>query len=46
VSYEAATAGVTVENTSKEDPLVLLRYFGPDANPDAPAVGDYKKLKN
>jgi hypothetical protein len=46
VSYEAATAGVTVENTSKEEPLVLLRYFGPDANPGAPAVGDHKKLKN
>ena len=30
------------ENTGIE-PLVTLRYFGPDANPDAPAVGDYKK---
>jgi len=38
VSYEAATAGVPVENTSKEEPLVVLRYFGPDANPDAPKV--------
>ncbi len=42
VSYEAATAGVTFENHSKRDPLVVLRYFGPDANPGAPQVGDYK----
>ena len=45
VSYEAATAGVAVENTSKEEPLVVLRYFGPDANPDAPEVGDHKEAK-
>jgi hypothetical protein len=43
VSYEAATAGVTFENHSKSDPLVTLRYFGPDANPDAPEVGDHRK---
>ena len=43
VSYEAATAGVTFENHSQSDPLVTLRYFGPDANPDAPEVGDYRK---
>ena len=42
VSYEAATEGVTFENFSKCDPLVVLRYFGPDTNPDAPNVGDYK----
>src|SRR5262245_22417581 len=36
--------GVTVENTGSE-PLVALRYFGPDACPDAPNVGDYKKAK-
>jgi hypothetical protein len=44
VSYDAARQGVVFENTGKE-PLVTLRYFGPDANPDAPSVGDYKKLK-
>ncbi len=42
LSDEAARQGVVIENTGIE-PLVTLRYFGPDANPDAPAVGDYKK---
>ena len=32
VSHEAAAAGVVFENTGKE-PLVTLRYFGPDVNP-------------
>jgi hypothetical protein len=41
VSYEAARAGVTFENTGKE-PLVTLRYFGPDTNPRAPSVGAHK----
>jgi hypothetical protein len=44
VSYEAATAGVVFENTGTE-PLVTLRYFGPEVNPDAPNVGDHKKVK-
>lgn len=39
----AAKAGVTFENTSATEPLVMLRYFGPDVNPDAPAVGDARK---
>ncbi|MBX7257985.1 MAG: hypothetical protein K1Y02_16615 [Candidatus Hydrogenedentes bacterium] len=43
ISADAAKAGYTVENLGKECPLVLLRYFGPDANPNAPNVGDYKK---
>jgi hypothetical protein len=30
------------ENTGSE-PLVSLRYFGPEVNPDAPSVGDHKK---
>jgi len=42
VSYEAATQGVTFVNTGSE-PLVTLRYFGPDTNPKAPNVGDHKK---
>ena len=37
-----AKAGVTFENTSSTEPLVCLRYFGPDANPDAPAMGAYR----
>jgi hypothetical protein len=42
VSYEAARAGVSFENTGSE-PLVTLRYFGPDTNPDAPAVGVHQR---
>ena len=41
VSAPAAAAGVTITNSGTE-PLVSLRYFGPDANPDAPSVGDHK----
>ncbi len=44
VGYEAATRGIVVENTGSE-PLVTLRYFGPDTNPQAPKVGDHKKGK-
>jgi len=44
ISYEAATAGVEIENTGSE-PLVSLRYFGPDVHASLPAVGDYKKAK-
>lgn len=32
------------ENTGTE-PLVTLRYFGPDAQAKAPNVGDHKKQK-
>jgi hypothetical protein len=42
VSAKAAAAGVVVENTGT-GPLVGLRYFGPDAQPHAPNVGDHKK---
>ncbi|HEX4072503.1 MAG TPA: hypothetical protein VHX68_15085 [Planctomycetaceae bacterium] len=42
VSAKAAKEGVVVENTGSE-PLVSLRYFGPDAQPSAPNVGDHKK---
>ena len=41
-----ARAGVTFENTSTVESLVVLRYFGPDANPTAPAMGAYKKIKS
>jgi hypothetical protein len=44
VAHDAARAGVVYENTGSE-PLVTLRYFGPDTNPDAPAVGAHKKRK-
>jgi hypothetical protein len=39
----AAQAGVTFENTSDTEPLVTLRYFGPEVNPDAPEMGAYRK---
>jgi hypothetical protein len=42
VSAKAAAAGVVVENTGT-GPLVGLRYFGPDAQPNAPNIGDHKK---
>ncbi len=45
VTYDRARAGVEFENVSKDDPMVMLRYFGPDTNPDAPKVGDHKKLR-
>lgn len=35
----AAKAGVTFENTSRFEPLVCLRYFGPGVNPAAPEIG-------
>jgi hypothetical protein len=42
ISHEAATAGVEIENTGSE-PLVGLRYFGPDVHEKLPNVGDYLK---
>ena len=42
ITHTAATAGVEIENTGSE-PLVGLRYFGPDTHPKLPAVGDAKK---
>ena len=44
ISYEAATEGYTVENTGSE-PLVGLRYFGPDTHKKVPGVGDYRKKR-
>src|SRR5204863_379917 len=42
ISHEAAVRGVEVENTGSE-PLVSLRYFGPDVHRNLPKVGDYRK---
>jgi hypothetical protein len=42
ITHEAATRGVEVENTGSE-PLVSLRYFGPDTFDKVPNVGDHKK---
>lgn len=39
VTAEAAAGGVVVENNSQTDPLVMLRYFGPDVHTEMPEVG-------
>jgi len=39
----AARHGVAFENTSEVEPLVVIRYFGPDVNPNAPDLGAYRK---
>jgi hypothetical protein len=44
VSHEAAVQGVVFENTGSE-PLVTLRYFGPDSAPNAPRTGAFKTRK-
>lgn len=44
VSAKAAKDGVIVQNTGTE-PLVGLRYFGPDAQPEAPQVGAHKQSR-
>jgi len=36
---DGAKEGVVFENLSKTEPLVTLRYFGPETNPNAPEVG-------
>jgi hypothetical protein len=45
ISHEAACQGVVFENTGRE-PLVTLRYFGPDSSPTAPDTGAFKNLRN
>ena len=42
ITAEAAAAGVEIENTGSE-PLVGLRYFGPDTHANLPKIGDYRK---
>ena len=42
ITYDAATQGVEIENTGSE-PLVGLRYFGPNTFEQLPEVGDHKK---
>jgi hypothetical protein len=42
ISYEAAQRGVKIENTGSE-PLVGLRYFGPDVHKNLPKIGDANK---
>ena len=42
ITATAATNGVEIVNTGSE-PLVGLRYFGPNAHPSVPMIGYYKK---
>ena len=41
ISHDAASRGVEIENTGSE-PLVGLRYFGPDAHANMPLNGAWK----
>jgi hypothetical protein len=43
ISHEAAAAGVTIENHSQADSMVMLRYFGPDVHKNMPNVGDHMR---
>ena len=40
VSHSRATAPLTVENTGRED-LVVIKFFGPDINRDVPMIPRY-----
>jgi hypothetical protein len=42
ITAEAAANGVEIENTGSE-PLVGLRYFGPDVHAKVPNAGDHRK---
>jgi hypothetical protein len=42
ITQEAADRGIEIENTGAE-PLVGLRYFGPDVHKSVPNVGDHSK---
>lgn len=44
ITAEAAAKGVVIENTGGE-PLVSLRYFGPNVHKSTPKIGDHKKNK-
>ncbi|MGH9591430.1 MAG: hypothetical protein ACRD25_13620 [Terracidiphilus sp.] len=43
ISHQAAIQGVAFENLSQNDPLVILRYFGPDAHEDMPEAGSHAR---
>ena len=43
-SEAAARSGVVFENTGETEDLVVLRYFGPEVNVNAPAVGAHRRL--
>jgi hypothetical protein len=39
VTEDGARTGITYENNSDTEPLVILRYFGPEVNANAPKLG-------
>ena len=41
---QGAKQGVVFVNTSSTEPLVCLRYFGPEVHPEAPQIGTYQQL--
>ena len=41
ITAAAARSGLLFQNTSDTEDLVVLRYFGPEAQPEAPEVGDH-----
>ena len=43
ISADAAASGITLVNQSATDPLVTLRYFGPDVHSKMPEVGNHRK---
>lgn len=42
ISHERAVRSITVKNDSKRD-MIIIKFFGPDINPDAPKIKPYKK---
>jgi hypothetical protein len=42
ITEDAAKAGIEIVNTGGE-PLVALRYFGPNVHPSTPKIGDHRK---
>ena len=40
ICYDAAVNPLIIENTGKED-LHIIKFFGPDINPDAPLLAKY-----
>ncbi|WP_263366450.1 cupin domain-containing protein [Edaphobacter bradus] len=43
ITAEAAADDIVIENHSKTEPLVTLRYFGPDVHTNMPDVGDHAR---
>ena len=43
--FEHVFETIRIDTYHMPEPLVILRYFGPEVNPDAPAMGAYRKNK-